>query len=237
MNRDHTEIEELLAIDALGGLDADDRERLARERASHPDACEECARLEAEYAETAGRLAFALTPEPVDEGAADRVLAAARAEAETVVRLPEAGPSRSSRQAWRAVGVAAVVVALALVAIGVLRPSTTSVDASSTQRIVTFTGDTGGTLAMAYTPGEAGAVFWGSGMPDLEEGRVLEIWMIEDGEAVSGGCVSPTDGTVAFSVDAAIGTTDTMAVTEEPADCPAQPTTEPIMLADLTVVA
>ena len=74
MTRDHTTIEELLAVQALGGLDGDDVQTLAAERASHGD-CEECARLEAEFSETAGRLAFSLEPVPVDDAMADRILA------------------------------------------------------------------------------------------------------------------------------------------------------------------
>jgi hypothetical protein len=101
---------------------------------------------------------------------------------------------------------------------------------------VRFEGAVDGTLAMAYTPGETGAVFIGSGLPDPGEGRVYEIWMIAEGEAVSGGCVVPADGVVALHVDANIGTTDTMAVTAESADCPAAPTSDPVLLADLTVV-
>jgi hypothetical protein len=90
---------------------------------------------------------------------------------------------------------------------------------------------------MAFTPGEPGAVFWGAGLPDPGTDRVYEIWMIEGDAAVSGGCVSPVDGVVALSVDADIGTAETMAVTEESADCPSAPTTDPIMLADLTTIA
>jgi hypothetical protein len=66
---------------------------------------------------------------------------------------------------------------------------------------------------------------------------VYEIWMIEGEQAVSGGCVVPTDGVIALRVDASIGATDTMAVTTEPSDCPASPTSDPILLADLTTLA
>lgn len=236
MTRDHTRIEELLAADALGGLDAEDRAALERERAAHGPDCAECAALEAGFADTAGRLAFALTPEPVDAAIADRVLATAPADAGRVVRLPDAGPQpdvahRSRRWTWLAAAAAVVIVALAL---GVALPRSTDVQATSSQRLVSFAGETEGTLAMAYTPGEPGAVFWGSDL-DVAEDRVLEVWMIEDGQAVSGGCVSPADGVVAFRVDAEIGTTDTMAITEEPSSCPATPSTPPVLTADLTI--
>ncbi len=61
MNGDHTKIEELLAVNALGGLDRADVELLTRLRGEH-GACEECARIEAAFSEVAGRLGFALDP-------------------------------------------------------------------------------------------------------------------------------------------------------------------------------
>ena len=250
MTRDHSLIEELMAIDALGGLDGDDRATLERERAGHGADCAECLRLERAFAETAGRLAFALDPEPVDEGMVERILASPRTETVSsgMAATPAASPAaavddlaeRRARRpkAWQALVAAAAVIALLVVVVATAVPTTTGVsEAAPTQRIVTFSGDTEGTLAMAFTPGESGAVFWGSGLPDPGPGMVYEIWMIEGDRPVSGGCVTPTDGVVAIRVDADIGTTDTMAVTAESADCPAAPTSDPVLLADLTTVA
>jgi len=244
MTRDHTLIEELMAAEALGGLEDGDRALLVAERASHGD-CPECREIEAGFAETAGRLAFALPPEPVDETMADRILASSREAPPVSDSAPAAAPppddladrrARRSRP-WPALIAAAAVLAAAIVAVGTLRPSTTPVNrASTSQRIVAFTGQPEGSLAMAFTPGQPGAVLWGGGLPDPGTDRVYEIWMIEGDTAVSGGCVTPADGVVALSVDADIGTTETMAVTEEASDCPSAPTTDPIMLADLTTV-
>ena len=244
MTLDHTVIEELMALDALGGLDGDDRAVLERERESHGADCAECALLELGFAETAGRLAFALDAEPVDDAVVDRILGASDGSpaGEAVVESPE-GPrdeleERRSRRPrlWQASIVAAAVIAIAVVAVGTIAPSTTSVQATTSQRLVVFTGETEGTLAMAFTPGEPGAVFWGSNLPDPGADKVYEIWMIEGDEAVSGGCVSPTDGMVAVRVEASIGTTDTMAVTTEPSDCPSTPSSDPILVADLTTM-
>jgi hypothetical protein len=143
MTRDHARIEELMAADALGGLDEDDRAALARERASHGEDCPTCRAIEAGFAETAGRLAFALTPEPVDEGMAERILATPRDEldADRIVRLPDAGPQprtggRSARgRGWFAVAAAIAVVAVAL---GVLLPRSIEVRATTSQRLVMF---------------------------------------------------------------------------------------------------
>lgn len=239
MMRDHSLIEELSAVDALGGIDGDDRELLERERASHGD-CAECRAIEAGFAEAAGSLAATLTPLPVDDGMADLILdRARRASPPAPTGEPEDElAERRSRNPRFLMGLAAaaVVAVLAIVAANAISPAVTGIEAATpSQRIVRFEGAVDGTLAMAYTPGEAGAVFVGSGLPDPGDGRVFEIWMIDEGEAVSGGCVVPADGVVALRVDANIGTTDTMAVTAESADCPAAPTTDPLLLADLTV--
>ena len=249
MTRDHSLIEELMAIDALGGLDGDDLATLEREQAGHGADCAECLALERTFAETAGRLAFALDPVPVDEGMVERILASPRTE--TVTSGGAATPVASTKRAvgdiaerrarrpkaWQALVAAAAVIALLVVVVATALPSTTGVsEAAPTQRIVTFSGDTDGTLAMAFTPGESGAVLWGSGLPDPGPGKVYEIWMIEGDRPVSGGCVTPTDGVLAIRVDANIGTTDTMAVTAESADCPSAPTSRPVLLADLTTV-
>ena len=239
MTRDHSLIEELMAIDALGGLDGDDLARLERERAAHGADCAECLALERAYAETAGRLAFALDPQPVDESMLERILATPRTSPAAARPRADLAERRMRRaKPWHAVVAAAAVIVLLVVVVATALPSTTSVtEAAPTQRIVTFSGDTDGTLAMAFTPGQPGAVFWGSGLPDPGPGKVYEIWMIEGDRPVSGGCVSPTDGgVIALRVDANIGTTDTMAVTPEPASCPAAPTSPPVLLADLTTV-
>lgn len=244
MTRDHSLIEELMAVDALGGLDEDDRDRLQRERAAHGSECPECAAIESAFAETAGRLAFALTPQPVDEAMVDRILSAPRpgdggvAVAEAPAPPADELSQRRARRVppWQALVAAAAVVAIVVAAVATFVPSPASVEASTPQRIVTFTGEIEGTLAMAFTPGEPGAVFWGSGLPDPGPDEVLEVWMIEDGEPVSGGCVVPTDGVVAFRVEADVGGAEAMAVTQESSDCPPSPTSEPFLLADLTTV-
>ena len=127
-----------------------------------------------------------------------------------------------------AVGVAAVIAVL-LVAVAVIRVDRTTAiaGASTTQRLVAFSGSGEGELAVAFTPGESGAVLWGSDLPDPGQDKVYEIWMIQDGTPVSGGCFRPQDGQVALSVDASLEGTDAMAVTAEPADCPSSPSSEP----------
>lgn len=240
MNRDHAIIEELLAVRSLGGLDGDDAVLLDREMAEHGD-CEACSRFAAEHDETAGRLAFALVPLPVAEGEADAILRrAAEAGHPSVgaghVALGETPPGPRSRpgREWQVLGAAAAAVVLVIAAIALLGPSrSTDVQATTSQTVVRFTG-TGGELAMAYEPGRPGAVFLGSGFDDPGPDQVYEIWMIQGDTPISGGCVSPHDGSIVAFVDADVSGADLMAVTVESASCPAQPTTTPFLTAPLT---
>ena len=247
MHRDHTAIDELLAARALDGLDAQDAARLERELEAHGD-CAECRRLEAEHAEVAGMLALTLEPRPVDAAMADRILAAPGTTTRAGAGAPEedgapedgapedgapedAGPETDELGArrdaavgrWRAAFAVAAAVALALAFVLAIRPSgPTSVPST----IVSFDGSPG-ELAMAFTPGERGVFVWGTGLPDPGAGKVYEVWMIEEGAAVRGGCLSPTDGAGAAYLDADVSSAELMAVTVESSDCPDAPTTDP----------
>jgi hypothetical protein len=90
-----------------------------------------------------------------------------------------------------------------------------------------------GELALAYTPGERGVLVWGTGLPDPGERRVYELWLIDDGDAVRGACLAPTEGAVAAYFDADLSSAELMAVTVESIDCPAAPTTDPLFTAEL----
>ena len=114
-------------------------------------------------------------------------------------------PQRRGR-GWQAAVAIAAVIAVLLVAVAVVRPDRTTAiaSASTTQRLVEFSGSGEGELAVAFTPGESGAVLWGSNLPDPGQDKVYEIWMFQDGTPVSGGCFRPQDGQVALSVDASL---------------------------------
>jgi anti-sigma-K factor RskA len=239
VNRDHTKIEELLAVRSLGGLDGEDVARLERELASHGD-CEECRRLASEFGETAGRLGFALEPIPVDPRQADEILHRANHPATQEVAPPpaaalidELGARRASAgRRWPLLAAAAAVVVFVVSALTV-SSSLRSIDvqASTDQTVVGFTGDAG-ELAMAYQLGKPGALLVGSNFADPGSDKVYEIWMLQGTKAVSGGCVRPHDGSIVTFVHADLGGTDRMAVTVEPGSCPAQPTSEPILVSD-----
>jgi hypothetical protein len=229
MTLDHATIEELLAVRALGGLDGDDTAELDRLLASHGE-CVECRRIGDGFDEVAGRLALALDPIEPSPAIADRIVATEQVGAEQVSQRPQAA---LPRRAIAAVAVAAVLAAV-IVAAGVVRNRPIPVTLAAGQTFVTFEAPQGGgVLTLAHTPGRPGALFRGHDVPDPGEGRVYEIWMIQDGTPISGGCVSPTDGRLAVFIDASLDDAEVMAVTLEDPSCPSAPTSEPVYVAEL----
>ena len=183
MIRDHALIDELLAIRALDGLDEGDAALLERELAGHGE-CDECRRLEAQHAEVAGMLALALDPRPVREDMADRILAEARAPGATAPAAPdELAGRRSARLVrWQAAFGVAAAVALVLAFVLATRPD--AGPPSPGRVTVPFEGAGPGEVALAYTPGEPGALVWATGLPDPGEGNVYELWMFQEGEPI-----------------------------------------------------
>jgi anti-sigma-K factor RskA len=230
MTRDHALIDELLAARALDGLDEADAALLERALAAHGD-CEECRRLEIEHEEVAGMLALSLDPRPVSEGMVERILADGRTGADADAP-PTLLADRRTARVWRwqaAFGVAAAV-ALVLAFVLATRP-----DAGPTVpgQVVVFDGTAPGEVALAYTPGEAGALVWATGLPDPGQGQVYELWMIENDHPVRGACLTPEDGAVAAYLDADLSSGPLMAVTVESTECPDAPTTDPVYTAQL----
>lgn len=226
MTLDHTSVDELLAARALDGLDPEEAERLEREMAAHGD-CETCRQLEREHRETAGMLALALEPRPIDDRVVDRILDSSGPQATEELASRRADPRLRRWQA--AFGVAAVVAAVLAF---VLATGPGASDVVPAQRFVPFDGG-GGELAVAYAPGERGLVLWGTDLPDPGPGRVYELWLFEDGTPSRGACLAPRDGALGAYLDADLTGTEMLAVTVEAPSCPDAPTTEPVYTASL----
>lgn len=235
--RDHERIEELMAVRALGGLEPPDEETLRREMADHGPECAECRRLEAELDEVAGRLAFALDPVPVRDGFEDEVVTRAVRERPDL-RSGDEPASRARARVGRGFRpLVAIAASLVLFAagwgVGALSSDNEGVPPHA--RVVAFQGEGGGSLSVAYRPGEAGVYLLGSGLETPPDGDVYAVWLFQDGTPVPATCFVPSaDGSVFEFVDAGLGTTDAMAVTVEPSSCPSAPTTAPILMAQIT---
>jgi len=241
MMRDHELIEELIVARALDGIDPADERTLEHEQAAHGADCLECRRLEREYAEVAGKLAFAVAPEALRPELEDEIVGLATG---SVARLEPPGgrePSIDGAQRRRGGGVLRPLVAIAAAFVlfvgGWAVGSLTSGDDATVPpgaRVVAFEG-ANGKLAVAYRPGQPGVYLLGSGLEAPPAGKVYEVWMIQDGKPVPGACVTPSaDGSLFAFADANVATSQAMAVTVESASCPSAPTTDPVFTAAIT---
>jgi len=230
--REHGEIEELLALEAIGGLEPADGERLAELRAEHGPDCAECAALEAGFRDTAAGLGAALAPARLSDDLEDRTVSAALAELRA-----DQSPRRGSSKAWLAVAAAILLLAVGAAA-GYLAAPKSSVAAFIEQpgvTLVPFEQSTGGagTMTLAIGPDGTDAYVIGTGLPTPPDGQVYEVWTIAGDTPTAVGCVVPRDGHLAQKVEGAFSTADVAAVTLESAACPSAPTTEPVQVAML----
>lgn len=243
--RDHTEIEELLALEALGGLEPDDRARLHALRAEHGPDCVECAELRAGFADTAAMLGTGLAPTPVSAGL----------EAQTIIKALDDAPTASDGPAkvdggaaaiapthrWRN-ALIAIAAAIVLVAVGALggylaapRNPVESFLGQEGVQIVPFapSDGTGGAMTLAVGPDGTTGYVLGSGLDAPPAGKTYELWTITGKAPTSLGCVVPTDGQVVLPVTGSFSTADVAAVTVESSICPSAPTTSPVLVATL----
>jgi anti-sigma-K factor RskA len=246
----HTEIEELLALEALGGLEPDDRARLDALLAEQGPDAGELAELRAGFADTAAMLGAGLEPTPVSAGLEERtVRAALRSGQVTDARTSTgAGPAEGDggptaiapSHRWRTalVAIAAAVVLIALGALGGYLAAPRNAGPrflGENARIVPFapSDGTGGAMTLAIGADGTNGYVIGSGLDAPPAGKTYELWTIKGDTPTSLGCVVPADGQVILPVSGAFTTADVAAVTVESSACPGAPTTSPVMVATL----
>jgi anti-sigma-K factor RskA len=244
--RDHTEVEELLALEALGGLEPDDRGRLDVFLVEHGPDCEECPDLRDGFADTAAMLGAALAPNSVSDDLEDRTVSAAlrRAPASSHVgRVAGDGgstaiaPTHRRRNALIAIAAAVVLVAVGALG-GYLAAPRNPVESFLGQQgvqIVPFvpSDGTGGAMTLAVAPDGTSGYVLGSGLAAPPSGKTYELWTIQGKTPTSLGCVVPTNGQVVLPVTGSFAAADVAAMTVESNACPRVPTTSPLMVATL----
>jgi Anti-sigma-K factor rskA len=230
---EHGRIEEMMAARSLGGLDPADTEELERARSSHGSECAECRRLETEYEEVAGKLAFALTPAELPEGFEDRVI-------EQAVRPRRHGFGGLGLRQMAMVGAAVVLLVAGAIGGYVAAPRgneglTAAVGFVShpDTKLVSLDGSGSGNLSVAFRPGEDLAYVIASDLPSVPEGKVYELWLMKAGvpspaTVFPGGKGPITKG---FALDPS--TADQLAVTVEDAPGVGQPTQSPRYIASV----
>jgi hypothetical protein len=236
MTRDHELIEELIAVAALGGLDAADEDRLRAEMASHGPDCEDCRRLEADYADVAGGLGVALDPVAVPSAFAEETFERALG---TGAQPADVREERGRRRGVLRplVGIAAAFVLFVggwVVGVALTEDEPALTEATT----ISFQGqEDGATVSAAFRPGEPGMFLLASGLPTLPEDQVYELWVFEGETPVGTLCAKPSeDGSLFEFVDTSLEGVGLMAVTVEPDSCPDAPTSEPIFTAEVPTV-
>ena len=229
----HDKIEELLAADALDGLDEQGKRELDAALAGHDPACAECARLRAAYAEVAASMGMSLDAEQAGAAAEERLVAAARERPQTTASPADEArdatgvdatvPLRPRRQPLRVLTVAIGAAACLLVA-GVvgysIRPSgqQAMVDAFESQGNVRTAHLSSGPTAMTlyYRPGEKAALVTGSGFDDAPSGHVYEVWYRSSGSSQMepAGTFTPQNGSIVAPVVVESGFTAVMVSVE-----------------------
>jgi anti-sigma-K factor RskA len=228
---DHTEIEELLALEALGGLEPEDRARLDVLLAEH-GAEPEYAEFRSGFADAAAMLGTGLRPTDVSAGLEDRTVAAALAGGPAAI-----APTHRRRNALIAIAAAVVLVAVGALG-GYLAAPRNAEQTFLSQpgvRVVPFepSDGTGGAMTLAVGPDGTKGYVIGSGLAEPPAGQTYELWTIAGKTPTSLGCVVPSDGQVVLPVSGAFTTADVAAVTVESSACPSAPTTSPVMVATL----
>lgn len=204
--RDHEEIEELLGAYALGALDSEER-ALVRE---HLEGCETCTATLRRLEQARNALPLAVDPVEPPSRLREQILTAttsvAPASRRTVaaprpIRLPSRRPP--SWPALRGVSTAvaaAAVIAFALGAglgLGIGRSITPTPPASTVaQYSLTGTGSMAGAQGLVFElKQQALTLVEFNNLPDLETGKVYELWLIPaHGQPVSAGVFKPDPG-------------------------------------------
>ena len=231
--RDHVRIEEHLAARALGGLEPPEAEELARSMAEHGDDCPECGRLEAEYEEVAGRLAFSLAPAGVPDGMEDRILEG------TGPREAAQGRISRFRRALAAAAAALLVLAGGVGGYLLAPRSAPELQAAASYlsdprtRITPLDGKAPGNLALAFGPGRDVSYLIASDLRPSPSGKVYELWLRRGGRLQPAAVFSAEGDVVVVPVHSDPSTATEAAVTLEDAPGADSPSTSPIFKAAL----
>ena len=229
----HDEAQEMLAMLAAGAVD----EAEAAEALAHAGTCSECGPLAVDYNDAAAALVFALEPVAPAGDLRARILSAAREDAGSQTVAP--APVSIERERERRSGLQRVyqwampaVAAAALAAVVVLAVDNSNLrgdeDNFSTGE---FTSESGARGTFIVDEDEDLVYVRFEDMPEVQEGQVFQIWVIE-GEGAP--IPQPTftadpSGAAAVSFPSDIDF-DALAVSVEPVGGSQAPTTTPFII-------
>lgn len=228
------------AADAL----PDDERRTFR---AHLAVCDACTVEVRELQATTARLARAVA-EPPPPSLRDAVLA----EADRIRQeRPATGPAATaSHPRWydRVLAPAAAVLAIAVIGLGAVvvhlesrlselqarEAALPAVLTAGDVRLVDLAGTAAATARIVYAPGAGEAVLLADGLAPAPEGQVYELWLIDAGGATPAGLFDADPrGRVRHPVPGDLAGVTAVAVTLEPSGGSPQPTSDPILVAEL----
>lgn len=239
MHDDHNTIEPMdeLELYVLDLLDDDEREALEAQIAADPAMQERLRELRG----TTGMLAFDLDPLPPPSGLRDRILDQARAEVadEPVQLRPASHPDepvsieRSAPWLW----IAAAILAIAMVgAIAYAAGSDQPGDLRTYPVAVTDATDAPISGEVILREGSQQATLLLSGLQSPPAGQVYQVWLVagDDPPVPNVTFIPGSDGQASLLIRGDLPASQLLAITLEPAGGSPAPTTDILLVSDLT---
>lgn len=226
MNCEQTE--ELLTAYSLAALPDDE----AADVRAHLATCRRHDASLAELESVAKRLPLTVDDVEPPGGLRSRLLDAFDAAVAAESKVTRLSPARRSRPAMRprfAYLAAAAVLVLAVVGLSVWNVMLQARDNDGGATVVAQLTGEAGSGQVVYLPDQQLAVLT-LDLPELPSDRTYQAWRIDDGQPASLGLV-PNTGVVAMDVD--LGGANAVAISDEPAGGSDQPTSTPLVVAEL----
>lgn len=239
----HERFEELKEAYALNALSEEERREFEQYLAENPS---EQAEVD-ELSSIAALLALAPPEQEPPAGLRRSLMDRVRSEAETGGAATSTGAGRESRGGWArrlfgARGVVTAVAAAAFLGLAVWNVSLQSEvrdlrDTQETQMSayeLQGSGEAETVQGELVRIGDQGAMLVATDLPELPESKTYEMWTIDEGEPESSGVFEASEAPTIETIEQPISGAETFAITVEPEGGSEQPTTDPIIVADLT---
>jgi anti-sigma-K factor RskA len=242
---DPQRFDELKEAYALNALSQEEREEFERHLSENPSEQAELGELLA----VANLLALSPQEKEPSAGLRKGLMNQVRAEAEesgSSATVSGAGHERprERREGWASRlfgvgGIATVAAAAALIGLLVWNVSLQSEmqdlrDIQMSAYDLSGSGEAASVKGEVVRIGDQGAMMVATDLPPLPEGKTYEMWTIDEEKPESCGVFEAGDGPTIQPIDQSISEAETFAITVEPEGGSEQPTTDPIVLADLT---
>lgn len=231
------ELKEAYALNAVSEEERREVERYLQENPSERIEVEELSSI-------AGLLALAPPEQEPPSGLRHSLMSQARSEAGSSEETASAENHEQSggwlRRLLGARGVVTVAAAAALVALAAWNVSLQSEirDMRGSPQMSAYelqgSGEAESVQGEFVKMGDQRAMLVATDLPELPEGKTYEMWSIDGGKPSSCGVFEAKEGTTIKPIDHTVPDAETFAITVEPEGGSEQPTTKPIVEANLT---